>query len=288
MPKVHILPGTYEGRKFDINGATLEVKPYTIPRDSSLEADRRGTPLPDQSTWWHVTSGVFAGYWLRETSSVYESLNPLKHLRILEGTYTGYRFDPAGKVTNKLERAIPRDSGADVRGRMQQRDQPYWLVNEGIWKDYWLLESPATYERFDAPVTVFFRQGSHTGLQFDAKGNVTKRHDQTLSADSNAGAVGRVDLAGTTYWLIQGGAFANMWVASSARVYQILNPPVSVSFGAGPHTGFKFGSNGAVVSQMTKTLSADSSAPAKGRTTIDGRVFFLMASGAYAEHWVQE
>jgi hypothetical protein len=288
MPRIRILPGTYEGRKFDANGATLEVKPYTIPREATVDADRRDTPLPDQSMWWHVTNGVFAGFWVRETSAVYESFSPLKHLRILAGTYTGYRFDPAGTVTNQLARPISKDSGADVRGRMHVRGQPYWLVNEGIWKDYWLAETAATYEQFDAPATVQFRQGSHTGLQFDAKGTITKRHAQTLSTDSSTSASGRVDIAGTTYWLVDRGVFANMWVASSARVYQVLQPPEQVWFGAGPHTGFKFGPNGAVVAQTTQTLSKDSDAPAKGRTTIDGRVFYLMATGVYAEHWVQE
>ena len=288
MPRIRILPGTYEGRKFDVNGATLEVKPYTIPHESTVDADRRGTPLPDQSTWWHVTNGVFAGYWVRETSSVYESFTPLKQMRILAGTHTGYRFDQNGTVTNKLERAISKDSGSDLRGRMQLRGQPYWLVDEGIWEDFWVPESAVAYERFDAPVSVFFRQGPHTGHEFDAKGTSIKRHDQTLSTDSSTSASGRVDITGTTYWLIDRGAFANMWVPSSARVYQILQPQVFVSFGAGPHTGFKFAASGSVESQVTRTLTTDSNAPAKGRTTIDGRVFYLMATGVFAEYWVQE
>jgi hypothetical protein len=288
MPRITFLPGTYEGRKFDVNGATTESKPYTVPRESSASADRRGMPLPDKSVWWHVTDGIFAGYWVRETASVHEIFSPSRRLQLKAGTHAGFRFDPNGTVTNKFERPISADSGAPVGGRMQQGTQPYWLVEDGIWKDFWVPESAVAYEGFSPPARVSFRQGAHTGQTFDGTGAVLQKKDQSLSGDSSALSSGRVDIAGTSYWLIDAGAFAAMWVASSARVYRILDPAETVSFGAGPHTGFTFDAGGNVASQVTKTLSTDSSAPAKGRTTIGGRVCFLMAAGLFAETWVPE
>ncbi len=288
MPRIRFLPGTYDGRTFDPNGVTLRTKTHTIPRESGAGADRRGSPMPDRSVWWHVTDGVFSEYWVRETPSVHEAFSPSRRLRSLAGTHTGYRFDENGTTTNTLQRAISADSGAPVRGRFRLNGKPYWLVDEGIWKDFWVPESAVAYEYFAPPARVFFRKGAHIGHRFDANGTSLQRKDQTLGSDSSAQSSGRVDIDGTTYWLIDAGAFAGMWVPSSARVYQILDPPETVAFGAGPHTGFKFDADGGVASQTTKTLSTDSSAPAKGRTTIDGRVFYLIGAGAFGDHWVQE
>ena len=145
MPRIRFLPGTYEGRTFDVNGVTQHAKTHTIPRESGASADRRGSPMPDRSVWWHVTDGVFSGYWVRETPSVHEAFSPSRRLRSLAGTHTGFRFDEDGSTTNTLERAISADSGAPVRGRFRLNGKPYWLVDVGVWMDFWVPESAVAY-----------------------------------------------------------------------------------------------------------------------------------------------
>lgn len=64
----------------------------------------------------------------------------------------------------------------------------------------------------------------------------------------------------------------------------------SVRFEAGTHTGYKFGTNGAITATKTATLASRSSAPAASRRTLEHRsgVWFEITSGTFAGYYIPE
>jgi putative cell wall-binding protein len=64
----------------------------------------------------------------------------------------------------------------------------------------------------------------------------------------------------------------------------------TVRFEAGRHTGYRFGSNGAITGSLTVAISSRSSAVAGSRRTIEGRAgtWFEMTSGAFAGYFIPE
>ena len=62
--------GTYIGRQFNSNGAIIASKSYTLPHSSSAPASRRSLIKNQTGFWYYVTAGVWAGYWIRETSGI--------------------------------------------------------------------------------------------------------------------------------------------------------------------------------------------------------------------------
>ena len=78
------------------------------------------------------------------------------------------------------------------------------------------------------------------------------------------------------------------WTFTTARV-QVFNPTRLVSFGAGKHVGYRFGTNGAVVATKSYTLARASSASASRRALVTGHsgTWYLISNGIWAGYWVQ-
>lgn len=88
-----------------------------------------------------------------------------------------------------------------------------------------------------------------------------------------------------------------MWLSNEpvqgvtpAQPSEIISPTKLVAFPAGNYWGYKFGSNGVVLSKKPLTLPSGSSASANGRGQIPNRagVWLRMANGHFTDHWVKE
>ena len=66
--------GTHIGRQFDAAGNITASKPYTLASASSAPADQQMTMSTRPGTWYHITAGVWAGYWIEAGPGV--SLGP--------------------------------------------------------------------------------------------------------------------------------------------------------------------------------------------------------------------
>jgi hypothetical protein len=66
------------------------------------------------------------------------------------------------------------------------------------------------------------------------------------------------------------------------------HPPRGVALAAGSHTGYRFGSDGRVISSRTATLAAASGAPASMRALIAGRWYVHVTSGTWSGYWLPE
>jgi hypothetical protein len=63
--------GTHSGYQFSSTGAMTAQKTYTLASNSSASASARATITNQYGTWFSITNGVWAGYWIRESSVVF-------------------------------------------------------------------------------------------------------------------------------------------------------------------------------------------------------------------------
>jgi hypothetical protein len=62
--------GTYTGYRFGSTGAVTASRPYTLSRASNAPTSKRSAVTGQTGGWYYVTSGVWAGYWIREATSI--------------------------------------------------------------------------------------------------------------------------------------------------------------------------------------------------------------------------
>ncbi len=149
---VIFLAGTYTGRKFDSAGNVIASKTYTLTKNSSAPTTQRNAALPKQSgAWFYITAGVWAGYWVRESPSVFlpgivsrEKFSPLRTASFAIGTYTGYRFDSTWRyVVAKKTYSLAKSSSASASSLAVINGRRYVLISNGIWAGYWIPMSSA-------------------------------------------------------------------------------------------------------------------------------------------------
>jgi Bacterial Ig-like domain len=67
---LHIAAGVHVGYRFSSTGAILARRSYTLARGSSAPTSRYALIANRTGSWFYVTAGVWAGYWLPASSSV--------------------------------------------------------------------------------------------------------------------------------------------------------------------------------------------------------------------------
>ena len=74
-------PGTYVGRQFNASGAVTASLSYTLATASNAPTSQRST-IPNQpGTWYYITAGIWAGYWIQESAGVTLGATAAGHLR---------------------------------------------------------------------------------------------------------------------------------------------------------------------------------------------------------------
>jgi hypothetical protein len=147
--RVHFLAGTHIGYRFNSGGHTVGSKSYTLTKSSTASATRRAII----NGAWHlyVSNGVWAGYWLRESSKVH--LPAARDIRDLTGalmtfkagTHTG-RFHAAdGRVLSSRTATLTKASKVTVSGYAVINGQPSFYVTSGTWAGYWVPESSSAH-----------------------------------------------------------------------------------------------------------------------------------------------
>ena len=62
--------GQHVGFRFDRNGTIIARKAYTLSHDSGAPTSKRALIPGHSGVWYYITAGVWAGYWVRASSSV--------------------------------------------------------------------------------------------------------------------------------------------------------------------------------------------------------------------------
>jgi Bacterial Ig-like domain/Cysteine-rich secretory protein family len=67
---VSLSPGTHVGYRFGTTGAILASKAYALARWSSASATKRALVTGRSGTWYLISNGVWAGYWMQASAGV--------------------------------------------------------------------------------------------------------------------------------------------------------------------------------------------------------------------------
>jgi hypothetical protein len=103
--------------------------------------------LPGQSgAWYSITAGIWAGYWVKESPSVYlpgiasrENFSPLHVAAFALGTYTGYRFDATWRyVVATKTYSLGKSSSASAASIAVINGRRYALITNGVWANFWI------------------------------------------------------------------------------------------------------------------------------------------------------
>jgi Bacterial Ig-like domain len=148
--------GTHTGYRFDASGQVTAVRTATLAWDSGASASSRVTLVNQSGRWFSVVNGVWAGYWVRESTAISLATaatstpgtgltiyDPGVRLSFGRGTHTGYRFDSGGAVVAERTYTLAWDSGANasVRRTLTNQFGSWFYVTNGVWAGYWLRES---------------------------------------------------------------------------------------------------------------------------------------------------
>ena len=145
-PAIALQAGTYTGFQFDANGTVLGGRTASLGKSSAANISARA--IINGRPYLAVINGIWAGYWLPESPSVYQpgavsqvDFPGLPQVSFSAGTYTGYRYDDAGHRLSSLTATLPRSSAANAAGWAVINGQPMLQVANGIWAGYWLPEA---------------------------------------------------------------------------------------------------------------------------------------------------
>jgi hypothetical protein len=152
--------GTHTGYQFSSTGVMTALKTYTLGKDSSAYTSTRRSITNQTGSWFYITSGVWAGYWLRQSSVLYlpaapvaagpttkVTYSPAKALTFKMGTHTGYQFSSTGIMTAQKSYTLGKDSSAStsVRQTITNQAGTWFYVVNGVWAGYWLRASDVLY-----------------------------------------------------------------------------------------------------------------------------------------------
>jgi hypothetical protein len=147
--RIVALAGTHVGYRFDATGRVTATRSYTLGKSSGASVSRRS--VINGAVHLYVIDGVWAGYWVRETSRFYlpgaRDLRDLSGARLAfaPGTYTGTLFTSAGGVLAQKAYQLGKASSAPVSGWGIINGVSRFYVTAGVWAGYWVPASSGAH-----------------------------------------------------------------------------------------------------------------------------------------------
>jgi hypothetical protein len=230
--RILLSAGTHTGYTFDGSGNVTGSRTETLARSSGAGVDRRASLTGVPGVWLHVTNGIWAGYWIRESGGSglggrvgTRHWSATKHVSFSAGTYTGYRFDQSGKVTGSQAFTLGSASGADADARAVINGGRYLHIVNGVWAGYWVPESASVHVAgiFDLAdlhgARATMGAGTRTAYCYDATGGVRGSRTMRLSRRSGAPVAAWAIINGVPAFYVQSGGWGGYWLAESAAVH---------------------------------------------------------------------
>jgi spore germination protein YaaH len=152
--------GTHTGYKFTSTGLMTAVKSYTLPNDQNANTSTRTLIAHQSGSWFYIVNGVWAGYWMRQSSVLYlaaspvtataqpnATFSPVKPLVFKMGTHTAYQFSSTGVMTAQKSYTLPNDQTANtsIRKTITNQAGTWFYVVNGVWAGYWIRSSDVVY-----------------------------------------------------------------------------------------------------------------------------------------------
>jgi hypothetical protein len=152
--------GTHTGYKLTVAGAVTGSKTATTTADSTGTTTANWLIANQTGEWLWVTTGTFAGYWLRESDVAYltsdphpaatgadVTYNPAVQVLVRKGTHTGYKLTSTGALMSARTVTVSADSLGMTTNRWAKANQTgrwFWMTS-GPYAGYWLRESDVVF-----------------------------------------------------------------------------------------------------------------------------------------------
>jgi hypothetical protein len=253
--QLHFEAGTYVGLKFTSSGGIIGSKTYTLSTPSSAPTDQASTIPLRSGTWYHVTAGVWADYWIQASPRLTLSASPVpptveafdtaRPLSVPAGTYVGRKFSTYGDVTASLSRTVTAGSTVWTthKSTIPKQSGNWYYVTVGVWEGYWFPESAgmtlgAPPPPFPTPIAIFnptrtlsLAPGTYVGQRFSAYGISAGTWTATLTTTTSAPTSRYSTLPGQSgYWYyIVDGVFESYWIRESASTTLVGGLPSSAT-----------------------------------------------------------
>ena len=234
--------GTYTGYQFSSTGGITASKPYTLARASTAPTNQWATIPVRGGSYYYVTAGVWAGFWVQASSRITMSAAPAtpaveefgmaRPVTVPAGARTAYKFWGSGQVktSKSLTLAGPTVVWATKRSVIPGQLGLFYYVTLGSWKGYWLLQTagmtlgapppplPVPIAIYDPPRTLRLAAGTYVGKQYSAYGVLAGSYTYALSASSTAPTSRYSTLPGQSgnWYYIVDGVFESYWIKESA------------------------------------------------------------------------
>jgi hypothetical protein len=138
--------GTHTGYRFDSSGRLLSTKSGTLSRASVAPTTLRSKAIPGHpGAWFWVTSGMWSGYWLPESTRSYlrgiseqTVFSASRTVAFAKGTYKGYRFNANWLIGSTLVATLSQSSSASSDRTAVINGRRYLRIINGIWAGYWV------------------------------------------------------------------------------------------------------------------------------------------------------
>ncbi|HEX5579154.1 MAG TPA: hypothetical protein VFY43_05760, partial [Candidatus Limnocylindria bacterium] len=102
-------------------------------------------------TYWRLSSGPLAGYWLPQSANAYRrgfvgtmEFSAPPRVRLVAGTYTGYQYSGRGRVTASITERLDAATRVRVSGWSVINGQAHFLVSSGSLAGTWIKETGRT------------------------------------------------------------------------------------------------------------------------------------------------
>ena len=153
--------GTHTGYKFSPTGKQTSVRTSTLAGVSGANTATRRTLVHQSGSWFYITNGLWAGYWMRESPALYlegtdppaandvtaSGFDPSATVVVEPGPHTGYVFDGSGAMTAQKTAFKWSRTTASVSALETVPNQPglWFMVESGTWSGYWMRASDVVY-----------------------------------------------------------------------------------------------------------------------------------------------
>ena len=233
--------GTYVGYRFNAGGAVTASRSYTLTKGSSAPTNQLNSVPGRSGSYYFVTAGVWAGYWVQAssritispapTTPVVEDFGIARWITVPAGTKTGRKFDAFGRITASKQVILtaPTVVWASKRSAIPGQLRRFYYVTVGAWEGYWIQETagvtlgapppplPEPIAIYNPPRTLQFAAGTYVGRQYSAYGVLAGTYSYTLTTSSTAPTSRYSTLPGQTgnWYYIVDGIWESYWIKES-------------------------------------------------------------------------
>jgi spore germination protein YaaH len=147
--RVTMRAGMHVAYRFDSQGAITASRSLRLGATSAADSTARA--VINGRTYWRLSSGPLAGYWLPQSANAYRrgfvgtmEFAALPRVRLVKGTYTGFQYTGHGGVSASVTSRLDAATTVRVSEWSVINGQAHFLVDSGSLAGTWIRETGRT------------------------------------------------------------------------------------------------------------------------------------------------